>query len=153
MLLSGGDDKRTLRGIFVLEDSDGVVGRWDSCRGEGGYDDFGAGMNVRVRDGDGAVVGSGSTRSMSQAVLADAAYVDAVQGAGGAEGVEVSAEDVEDYREVLEELVRLGYCAVYFDVEIDDTDFYAVEIGRRGEMVFSRDELAASDWTVSLYLG
>ena len=33
----------------------------DSCSGSGGYSDFGTGMNVTIRDGDGNIVGSTST--------------------------------------------------------------------------------------------
>jgi hypothetical protein len=56
--------KQTLIGSFTLNDPQ-VTGTFDDCSGTGGYDDFGPGMNVTVRDQDGSIVGSGSTRSIS----------------------------------------------------------------------------------------
>ncbi|HJX43214.1 MAG TPA: hypothetical protein VJ352_06015, partial [Geodermatophilus sp.] len=48
-----------------------------------------------------------------------------------------------------------AYCTwtvVLPDVAADE-DFYSIEIGRRGEISFSREELAQSDWVAELSIG
>jgi hypothetical protein len=68
VLLSGRDDEsHTIRGTFSLTDIDG----WDAegdvphdegdeCWSEGGFDDIGVGSQIRVHDGDGTSMGTGT---------------------------------------------------------------------------------------------
>lgn len=44
-------------------------------------------------------------------------------------------------------------CSFSFEVDVPDTDFYSVEVGSRGELTYSRAEMVANAWTVSLTLG
>jgi hypothetical protein len=46
-----------------------------------------------------------------------------------------------------------GICRFTFSVEVPDAPFYAVSVGRRGELTYSRDELAARAWIVGFTLG
>lgn len=118
-------DGDQITGTFTLTDSEGFFGTWNSCIGEGGFSDFGPGMNVTVRDGDGSVIGSWSTRSLTNA---------------------------DDEAETARSLDT--WCIVAFEVELtDEADFYLINVGRRGEISFTRDELAAQNWRVELSLG
>jgi len=42
---------------------------------------------------------------------------------------------------------------VWFAVEVPDADFYQGEVGKRGSLTFSRDELTEKEWKVALSLG
>lgn len=46
-----------------------------------------------------------------------------------------------------------GECILSGDVEVGDADFYAVEVGHRGEQTYSREELDGRGWMVLLELG
>lgn len=118
-----------ITGSFTLIDT-GVVGTWDGCFGSGGYDDFGAGMNVTVRDGQGNIVGVGSTESLSEADRTGA----------WADDVTFSEDSTVS-------------CVVKFIVEVKPAEFYSVEVGSRGELAYSAAELEAAGWHVELSLG
>lgn len=118
-----------ITGSFTLIDSD-VVGTWDGCFGSGGYDDFGPGMNVTVRDGQGDVVGVGSTESLSEA-----------------DRTGVWADDV-----TFSEDSSVS-CVVKFTVDVKPAEFYSVEVGSRGDLTYSAAELEAAGWHVELSLG
>ena len=138
----GGDEPRVLTGAFTLQ-ADNIAGSWDSCRGEGGYSDFGRGMNVTVRSGSGEVIGTGNTRNLTDADLGD---------------LDLS-ENGEDDISMLEltaavaQIRGTSRCTVWFEAEIGEADFYSIEIGRRGELTYSASELADRDWHVELSLG
>lgn len=103
-----------ITGSFALVEGSHTVGQ--PCSGSGGYSDFGPGMNVTIRDGNGNVVGSGST--------------------GPAEGQSP------------------GWCVTEFEIEnIDIVDFYEIEIGRRGALSYTYEELESADFNVDLTLG
>ena len=108
-------EKQVLTGEFTLNDED-IIGTGDHCFGTGGYDDFGPGMNVTVRDGNGSIIASGDT---------------------------VSSDAFPDNYS----------CTVEFAVEVDDVEFYAIEVGHRGELSYSKEELEEQGWNVSLVLG
>jgi hypothetical protein len=45
-------------------------------------------------------------------------------------------------------------CVFTFELgDIERSDFYTFEVGRRGELTYSHDELAANGWHVGFYLG
>lgn len=139
MVGCGGDSPQTLTGSFTLF-ADDIDGDWETCSGTGGYSDFGAGMNVTIRDGDGSIIATSSTRHLTTGDEAD--------------------EDVEDEdRTALHDAARWAKvsegltCVVWFDTEVDDAEFYAVQVGRRGELTYSADELAEDGWNVEMTLG
>lgn len=139
--LGGGADAVTIRGSMTLFDVGGVEGDPDDCGGTGGYDDFGAGMNVTVRSSDDEIIGSGDTRNAP--VDEQLEYLVA---AGEIE------EGDEEARDLLENTAN-SVCVVLFDVEADEADFYAITVGSRGELSFSAEELADQDFAVALTLG
>jgi hypothetical protein len=116
-------DQQVIHGTMTLIDTD-IAGDWDDCYGTGGYDDFGAGMNVTVRNGDGTIIGSVDARNLTSADP-DAA----------------EARDLE------------YFCTIAFDVDVEAAEFYTVEAGHRGELSYSAKEMADEDWTVALSLG
>jgi hypothetical protein len=47
-----------------------------------------------------------------------------------------------------------GVCRFEFVLEnVPDRDFYTIEVGRRGTLTYSRDEMRENDWQVGLSLG
>jgi hypothetical protein len=128
---SGGHE---LEGTFTLPDRAGIVGTWTICRGGGGFDDFGPDMNVTVRDGAGVIIGSGSTRNLSE-------------------------DDLTSGREELRSAAAFAstrgrdFCAVTFSIPVGDAGFYSVGVGSRGERTYSREELEATNWWVQMSLG
>lgn len=122
----GGNDAAMLTGEFALVDSEGFTGSTGSCRGAGGYSDFGPGMDVTIRNGDGAIVATASTEALQS-----------------------------DAEEVLSELLYGDdACVVVWEAEVpDDEAFYEIEIGRRGSLSYSHAELTENDWHVTTSLG
>ncbi|MCC5953439.1 MAG: hypothetical protein JJU45_15215 [Acidimicrobiia bacterium] len=120
-------DPLEIRGTYTLFSPGGIVRTGDTCRGERGYSDFAPGVRVSVRDGDGSIVGSGRTVSVG----------------------ELDHPDLQDGDDIAPNVV----CTLVFAVEVQDVDFYDIEIGSRGSMVMSRTELEADDWFVELTLG
>ena len=115
--------KQTLTGQFILIDSD-ILGDWDSCFGSGGYDDFGAGMDVTVTDGDGKIIATATTENITS-----------------------TDEDADTAKDAD------FLCAVKFATEVPKVPFYEIEVGSRGDLSYSQEELAAEDWHVQLSLG
>ena len=51
-------------------------------------------------------------------------------------------------------LVRANACEFRFEVyPVPDADFYEVEVGRRGGVVYSRVDLETDDWIITFQLG
>lgn len=143
LVLSGAfsDSKKTreLTGIFVLYDILEIEGPPTSCRGTGGYDDFRAGMGVTVRNGEGTVMATSSTRYGSKQEVSK---------------VWDQFEDlIDDDDETLSELLSRSYCVVFFELDVADAEFYDLEVGRRGTQTYSRSELDERDWHVEMTLG
>jgi hypothetical protein len=111
----------------------------------GRFDDFGAGMNVTVRDVAGEIVG-GSTRNLTSADIPEG-YDDM----SDPEKDELSAlASAAVFAEALED----PFCIVVFeDLEIKSADFYEIEVGRRGGLSYSADELKERDYFADLSLG
>lgn len=157
VLLGGSEsDEITLRGSFLLIDDDfGIGGDWNSCYGTGGYDDFKAGMNVTVRDGDGKIIGSGVAENADGDNVDDLALIDKVIGGDeDPDTVSVDKGEVSAFRETAISAADMGYgCSLYFEVKVRPADFYEVSAGRRGDLSYSRSELASTGYMVSLTLG
>jgi hypothetical protein len=139
----GGTKPQIVTGSFTLA-SDSISGSWTSCSGDGGYSDFGRGMNVTIRNGAGEIIGTGTTRNLTRADLGDFDSSD--------------PEDLDDYSKLeltagLAKLSEGTRCIVWFEAEIAEADFYSVAVGRRGELSYSAKELADDDWHVQLTLG
>ncbi len=142
---------RVIRGTFTLVDFAGIDGTWSSCSGEGGYSDFGPGMSVSVYNGSGELIGTGQTRS-ARSNLAEIAFVNR-QGRSWDTPEDAPAEVVEETREDLETLDS-SMCTVYFETgELPKEAFYRIEVGRRGDLSYSLEDLESSGFTVALTLG
>jgi hypothetical protein len=127
-----GDEPITIHAGMTLTDIEGVEGTLGDCYGTGGYDDFGSGMDVVVRDGEGDVIGTGSTVGLDAApeYFQDAALDDL---------------DLTDEAR--------GMCLVVADVETKPSEFYEVSIGRRGSLTYTSDELEEAKFEVMTSLG
>ena len=138
----GGGDDKSVQGVMVLADEDNVFGSWDECIGRGGYDDFGPGMNVTVRDGSGNIVGSGGSEWFSEDDLPprDADGDDRTELQKAAAAAKLSGE-------------AGRACSVKFDVPIESADFYEIEVGKRGALSYSASELEENGYWVALTLG
>jgi hypothetical protein len=44
-------------------------------------------------------------------------------------------------------------CEYSFSIDVADAEIYRIEVAHRGEVYFSRQEMEANDWTVSLGVG
>jgi hypothetical protein len=142
---SGGSSKPTIKGMFTLFDTD-VVGDVDSCSGTDGYDDVGPGMNVTVRNAEGDIIGSGHTRAGDLEELAVRSYeVDN-------DGEQPGDADLADIKDTLDGVNGLA-CPLMFEVEVDKSDFYEVEVGSRGKQSYSQKELEDAGWVLNLSLG
>lgn len=140
LVLSGGGEEREIKGSFVLFAPDDVTGDMEDCRGTGGYDDFGPGMDVTVKNEDGKTIGNGSTRNAAPEVLAERLAL---------------GENFDDRAEA-EEFVDSGsgaICVVLFEAPVEDAKFYEIEVGRRGGITHSKADLEDQQWYVSLTLG
>lgn len=148
LVLASGSDDPTLTGEFSLSDTDSISGSAESCRGTGGYSDFGPGMNVTVRDGSGEIIASSNTTSLDVETYFGSDESSELEDEARSEG-----DDDMDPEELADLMFDVLGCTVTFEVQVPEADFYAIEVGRRGELSYSRDELAERDWNVSLTLG
>ena len=145
----GFDAGNQLRGVAVLLDEPGdVEGSWDSCSGTGGYEDFSAGMRIAIKGSEGEIVGSGTVMNVNDDLLGTLAEMNDDVGWWSPDE-ELSASDV---KSSLQEGEGIG-CVLYFEADIKDSDFYAIELGSRGDLSYSKEELADRNFTVSLNLG
>ncbi|WP_432493159.1 hypothetical protein [Kineococcus auxinigenes] len=93
------------------------------CWSGKGYEDISKGTRVTVRDGSGNILATSSLGS-SQGDGFDAGVLESV------------------------------YCNYPFSVtDVPKADFYEIEVGRRGSLEFSYQELADQNWAVSFNLG
>lgn len=127
-----------IRGTFTLTSST-LAGALTSCAGTGGYSDFAAGMNVTVKDGSGRIVGVGSATNLSDDDLpATTTPPDDLE--FQLAGVQASAH-------------THTQCWLKFTVPIKKADFYQIEVGHRGGLSYSYDDLKKNDFFVQLTLG
>ncbi len=138
---SGGEQQLT--GTVTVKDDD-ISGDWDDCSGTGGYDDIRAGLNVTVLDGEGAIVGTGSARNLTEADAGEMTLDKAIEDPDAPMTLELSAA----FAPALD-----GECTLVFEVPVKDAEFYVVKAGGRGELSYSHDELEERGWFVQLSLG
>ena len=141
----GGDEKSIQGSVNLISDLSEIdsyapfAGPWDGCSGTDGYDDFGPGMNVTVRDGSGNIIGSGSTESFDSDDLP---------------AEDADKDDLTDSQKAAAAAKLAGKagraCSVKFDVPIESAEFYEIEIGKRGELSYSDSELKDWDYWINI---
>ena len=109
-----------LIGVLTLDSGD-VEGEQDTCRKTGGYADFGAGMNITVRDGSGASIATSISQSFAEP---------------GADDPQ-SLDQAEIRMRTLGDRIRAAFewgasCVVCFVADVPEPAFYEIEVGRRG---------------------
>lgn len=146
---------KTLRGISMLFDEDGgIEGSWDDCNGGGGYDDFSAGMRLSVKGTSDEIVGTGDVVNVTEANLEDVVRAELDGGDESPIGLDSTTQEagVEELREFLE-TTEGTFCMLYFEADIESSDYYSVELASRGDLSFSRTELAKQGYVVGVSLG
>lgn len=122
----GGGGGRGIDGTFTFNAV--VEGRQCDGRNEvdGRLDDLRDGTPVEVRDSENESVAVGRLER------------------GTATNRDGSGESEPDY----------STCRMPFTVsDVPDSDAYTIEIGHRGGLTFSKDELAEKDWRVTIFAG
>ncbi|MCD9623933.1 hypothetical protein [Rhabdothermincola salaria] len=148
LVVASEDDGLTLTGEFALSDTDSIRGGPETCSGTGGYSDFGPGMNVTVRNGSGEIVASGTSANIViDEYFGDNATEERGDGRSDDDSDDMSPEELADL------MFEFLGCTVVFEVDVPSEDFYVIEVGRRGELSYSRTELEERNWNVSLSLG
>ncbi len=115
----------TITGTLTLKGNDHLanLASLGGCAGIGGYDDIREGVDVVVRGPSDEVVGASSLSSGKPFPA-------------GSTGSSVL------------------WCDFDFEVEVPpDLDFYTVAIGNRGDITYSRTDLEAMQWDLTLSLG
>jgi len=126
LTLSGGSTKYAITGTFTLGYKASITspsGTGGSCYGKGGYDDIKSGLGVKVTDGDGKMIATGTLTNP----------------------VDVQNPDYQ--------ILHSCVFTISIPQKVPKTDFYSVEVGRRGQITNSFEEMKADDWTVALTLG
>lgn len=128
----------TLRGTVTLHTSEGFVsGPRSECQGTRGYNDIGPGMSVTVRDGKGVILGATTTKAVNalpperESILTGLLVSDKPRRNG----------------------IAYNDCTVWYEVPVANSEFYEVEIGKRGKQVYPRTELVQNGWVVSAVIG
>ena len=132
---------RTIHGQFTLFSAGDVRGSPTECEGTGGYSDVDAGMPVTARDQDGKIVGSSHTRNGESLDELARRIADSD-----------TASDVAKGRDLVSQSEGLA-CILLFDVDVENADFYEIEVGRRGKISYSKTELDKRKWKVAFTLG
>jgi len=157
VLLLGGDDSKgtgtdasgdVIQGTALLVDVDGgITGSWDDCSGAGGYSDFDEGMALTVKGAEGQIVGSGRVENVDAGMLDKLVAMNDESGWFDSSGT--TEDDLQDF---LESSESVG-CLLFFEAHVKKSDFYSIELAERGELSYSREELADQGYVVSFSLG
>jgi hypothetical protein len=119
-------ETRTLGGRLILDQRDPVERGGGECRGTGGYADLHSGVPVRALGADGTVLATGSLTAHVPAPAAEGALSEAER----------------------------RRCVWTFSLPgLPPRDRYGVEIGERGEVSYTREELNAAGWLIEVSLG
>ena len=104
------------------------------------HEDVVRGAAVVVTDGAGAIIGS---TTLTSSDLVDTRMEPSR---------DTSEWDVftQDYEDLPETTIEVGYCQASFALTVPDTDFYAIEVAARGKVVFSKADLETAGWAASL---
>lgn len=140
-LIGGGN---TITGTVFLTDTDGGMGGWDDCEGQGGYSDLSAGAFVNAKNEVGTVVGATSLENLNDDnlhILVDDEDADG----GDFSTIEDIQENIRAFRDII--------CIFAFELEVDDADVYVIQVGRRGDITYTKPQLETSDWEISLTIG
>jgi hypothetical protein len=137
----------TIRGIYSLTDIGAITGSWDSCQGDGGYSDFGAGEFITVTNEKGDTIGGGTTRNLAE--------TDAPALALDNDATSFYADAQTDGGTILDLYKSLegSICTVAFEIDVDVSNFYTVEIGHRGASTYSQADLQKNSFFINLSLG
>jgi hypothetical protein len=126
----------TLKGAVTLS-GDTKSYTWEPgepCSGSGGYSDLRGGSDVVVKDREGTVIGKGSL--------------------GSGVGVAVRQDCGAPGEHPLCDPMGGRVCKLSFTVDgIPRSDFYVVEMGKRGQFTYSFDEIQSQDWSVEYAIG
>jgi hypothetical protein len=121
-----------ITGTFKLFSADGgVIATGGQCLGARGYDDIGVGTGVIIRDGSGATLASTKLATST--------------------GKTVNELMPGKYPELANRVVQCNY--TWSAPQVADADFYEIEVGHRGGITLSKEELKAAGWKVSTSLG
>jgi hypothetical protein len=158
ILVGGGESGATangksLRGIAMLFDKDGnVEGSWNDCKGTGGYDDFNAGMRLSIKGKDDEIVGTGNVVNITEDNLDNVVRAEF----DGDSPIGLDSKDPEKAKSELRDFLKSAEgtaCVLYFEADIENSDYYSVELANRGDLSFSRDELKKQGYVISTSLG
>jgi hypothetical protein len=69
------------------------------------------------------------------------------------EGDIIGSDALPDLGEVVRVRTQVLGCEFHWSIDVEDADFYVFEIANRGAPSFSRADLEATDWMVSLTIG
>lgn len=141
MSITREDSKQTITGTVTLTAIGSISRPPESCSGEDVYDDIDAGMNITVRNGDGAIVGASASRHLERKELET-------------RGVDYDVFDKDGSADEILDARGGTMCVLGSTVEVDDADFYEITVGSRGELSESkRAELELNDWEVGYSSG
>jgi hypothetical protein len=105
------------------------------CASDEGYEDVTVGTSITVYDGNSAVIGTGRIDSVEWTQLEES-RLDGMPAADVPGGTGL-----------------YGQCLYKFSlVDLPPSDFYAIEVGRRGKLTYSVADLETQGWTVTLVL-
>lgn len=141
--------KHQVQGVVELIDSDGgIEGSWDACAGTGGYSDITAGAAATMRDSRGHIIGSIRVTNLNGTTLENMVEADKKYGLAGWGG------NASKVKTLLTQSADLGSaCVLYFNGDVEDSDFYSFTFADRGALTYSKNDLAKDGWWLSLKLG
>lgn len=117
-------DTQTLTGSFTLTGSSNISRDGASCSGTGGYDDIRGGLGVVVKDAAGKTIATGQLGP----------------------GVAMQTLDTG--------AITLYDCRFPITLtDVPESDFYEIEVGRRGSLSYSQEQMEAAGWNVALTIG
>jgi hypothetical protein len=104
-----------------------------------------------VKGKTGEIVGTGNVTNIDQSMLGRIVDMDQVGGSLGLEETnDAAARD--ELRDFMESMEGLG-CLLYFEADIERSDYYSIELAGRGELNYSKKDLAERGYVVGFTLG
>lgn len=120
---------KTLTGSFEIRDLAYQEQAGGPCSGSDGYSDIDAGTAISIKNGSGQLIAVGSLGA----------------------GVRVATPDAEQY--MVGGRIQT-YCVFPIEVKgIPVSDFYQIEVGRRGVLPYTREALEQKNWQLTITLG